>query len=73
MFRIITLVTLLAFCPLMTNITKHCAPLQTSWFHQIDEYAKLVAIGEPDFIELKGVTFAGDSPGSSGITMMNVP
>lgn len=36
------------------------------------EYAKLVALGEPDFIEIKSVTFCGESKASS-LTMGNVP
>eukprot|EP00939_MAST-03C_sp_MAST-3C-sp1_P002798 g2798.t1 len=39
---------------------------------QIRDYAKLVAIGEPDFIEIKAVTYSGKSDGSS-LTMKNVP
>ncbi len=36
------------------------------------EYAQLVALGQPDFIEIKGVTFCGSSSASS-LTMHNVP
>ena len=32
---------------------------------ELDNYAKLVAIGNPDFIELKGVTYCGTSKGKS--------
>ena len=32
---------------------------------QIDEYVKLVGIGNPDFIEVKAVTYCGKSDGSS--------
>ncbi|KAF6037145.1 hypothetical protein EB796_004553 [Bugula neritina] len=39
---------------------------------ELDEYARLVALGEPDFIEVKGVTFCGDSS-ASDLTMKNVP
>lgn len=39
---------------------------------QIRDYAKLVMIGEPDFIEIKAVTYCGKSDGSS-LTMKNVP
>lgn len=35
-------------------------------------YAKLVTLGEPDFIEVKGVTYCGSS-GASSLTMQNVP
>lgn len=37
-----------------------------------DEYAALVARGEPCFVEIKGVTYCGTSKGSS-LTMKNVP
>lgn len=30
---------------------------------EIDNYAKLVEIGKPDFIEIKGVTYCGTSKG----------
>jgi tRNA wybutosine-synthesizing protein 1 len=39
---------------------------------EIDDYSKLVLMGRPDFIEVKGVTFCGDG-GSGGLTMENVP
>lgn len=42
---------------------------------EVDKYAELVDLGRPDFIEIKGVTFCGDS-GKSGparLTMENVP
>uniref|UniRef100_A0A8C6WMZ8 S-adenosyl-L-methionine-dependent tRNA 4-demethylwyosine synthase TYW1 n=1 Tax=Neogobius melanostomus TaxID=47308 RepID=A0A8C6WMZ8_9GOBI len=35
-------------------------------------YADLIAMGQPDFIEVKGVTYCGDSTASS-LTMANVP
>jgi tRNA wybutosine-synthesizing protein 1 len=38
----------------------------------VAEYAALVARGQPDFIEIKGVTYCGVSDGSS-LTMGNVP
>eukprot|EP01045_Picozoa_sp_COSAG04_P008359 COSAG04_NODE_460_length_13977_cov_5.936662_11_plen_748_part_00 len=38
----------------------------------IEEYAALVARGRPTFIEIKGVTFCGDSK-ASDMTMSNVP
>ena len=31
---------------------------------EMDNYAKLVAIGKPDFIEIKGVTYCGTSKGN---------
>jgi len=37
-----------------------------------EAYARLVALGEPDFIEIKSVTFCGDSK-TSGMTISNVP
>jgi tRNA wybutosine-synthesizing protein 1 len=42
---------------------------------EVIEYAKLVAIGKPTFIEIKGVTFCGGGKGSgtSEITMKDVP
>lgn len=39
---------------------------------EMDNYAKLVELGQPDFIEIKGVTFCGSSKASS-LTMENVP
>ncbi|CAF3681412.1 unnamed protein product [Rotaria sordida] len=39
---------------------------------EIEQYAKLVELGDPDFIEVKGVTYCGDS-GASNLTMANVP
>ena len=36
------------------------------------EYARLVSLGQPDFIEVKGVTYCGSS-GASSLTMQNVP
>jgi len=38
----------------------------------IANYARLVAVGQPSFIEVKGVTYCGKSDGSS-LTMANVP
>lgn len=35
-------------------------------------YAELIAMGQPDFIEVKGVTYCGESTASS-LTMANVP
>ena len=39
---------------------------------EMDNYASLVTLGQPDFIEIKGVTFCGSSKASS-LTMENVP
>jgi len=39
---------------------------------EMDNYAALVQLGEPDFIEIKGVTFCGSSKAST-LTMENVP
>jgi len=39
---------------------------------EMDNYASLVRLGQPDFIEIKGVTFCGSSKASS-LTMENVP
>jgi tRNA wybutosine-synthesizing protein 1 len=36
-------------------------------------YAKLVSLGQPDFIELKGVTYCGTGSGAGGISMSDVP
>lgn len=39
---------------------------------ELDNYAELVSLGKPDFIEIKGVTYCGESKASS-LTMQNVP
>ncbi|GFO41183.1 S-adenosyl-l-methionine-dependent tRNA 4-demethylwyosine synthase [Plakobranchus ocellatus] len=39
---------------------------------ELDNYAKLVSLGNPDFIEVKGVTYCGESK-ASNLTMKNVP
>ncbi|KAJ8414478.1 hypothetical protein AAFF_G00036800 [Aldrovandia affinis] len=39
---------------------------------ELKAYADLIALGKPDFIEVKGVTYCGDSPAST-LTMANVP
>ncbi|GFR80109.1 S-adenosyl-L-methionine-dependent tRNA 4-demethylwyosine synthase [Elysia marginata] len=39
---------------------------------ELDNYAKLVSLGSPDFIEVKGVTYCGESK-ASNLTMQNVP
>ncbi|EGD80434.1 TYW1B protein [Salpingoeca rosetta] len=39
---------------------------------EVDGYVNLVTLGQPDFIEVKGVTYCGSSKASS-LTMSNVP
>ncbi|KAI4880574.1 hypothetical protein NFI96_018128 [Prochilodus magdalenae] len=39
---------------------------------ELKAYAELIALGQPDFIEIKGVTYCGESSASS-LTMANVP
>ncbi|XP_041851100.1 S-adenosyl-L-methionine-dependent tRNA 4-demethylwyosine synthase TYW1 [Melanotaenia boesemani] len=39
---------------------------------EMQAYAELIALGQPDFIEVKGVTYCGESSASS-LTMANVP
>ncbi|TMW68769.1 hypothetical protein Poli38472_006237 [Pythium oligandrum] len=39
---------------------------------ELDNYAELISIGQPDFIEVKAVTYCGKSDGSD-LTMKNVP
>lgn len=39
---------------------------------ELQNYVKLIALGEPDLIEIKGVTYCGTSPAST-LTMENVP
>uniref|UniRef100_A0A8D1W6P7 Calneuron 1 n=1 Tax=Sus scrofa TaxID=9823 RepID=A0A8D1W6P7_PIG len=39
---------------------------------ELQAYAQLVSLGSPDFIEVKGVTYCGESSASS-LTMANVP
>ncbi|XP_049582868.1 S-adenosyl-L-methionine-dependent tRNA 4-demethylwyosine synthase TYW1 [Syngnathus scovelli] len=39
---------------------------------EMTAYSELVALGQPDFIEVKGVTYCGESSASS-LTMANVP
>lgn len=38
----------------------------------IQQYANLINLGKPDFIEIKGVTYCGESSAST-LTMSNVP
>jgi len=47
--------------------------LVSGWnMSEVDKYAELLQLGEPDFIEIKGVTYCGSS-GASSLTMKNVP
>ena len=47
--------------------------LVSGWnMEEVSAYAKLVDLGRPDFIEIKGVTYCGSSDASS-LTMKNVP
>ncbi|XP_029212555.2 LOW QUALITY PROTEIN: S-adenosyl-L-methionine-dependent tRNA 4-demethylwyosine synthase TYW1-like [Acropora millepora] len=47
--------------------------LVKSWNNEeLQNYADLVSIGKPDFIEVKGVTYCGESKAST-LTMENVP
>ena len=39
---------------------------------EVKEYAELLDLGRPDFVEIKGVTFCGDH-GTSSLTMKSVP
>ena len=39
---------------------------------EVLQYARLFELGCPDFVEIKGVTYCGNSP-SSGLTLGNVP
>jgi len=48
--------------------------LVKSWNSEdIEGYAKLVSLGYPDFIEIKGVTYCGTSMTDANLTMKNVP
>ena len=38
----------------------------------VEGYGRLIQLGCPDFVEIKGVTYCGNS-GASGLTMQNVP
>ena len=47
--------------------------LVKSWnIDEIEGYAKLISIGDPDFIEIKGVTYCGTGKDTK-LTMSNVP
>lgn len=48
--------------------------LVKAWnYEEIESYAELVKYGKPDFIEIKGVTYCGDTSTAGGLTMKNVP
>ena len=48
--------------------------LVKSWnTEDVEGYARLVLLGNPDFIEIKGVTFCGTGMTESNLTMKNVP
>lgn len=47
--------------------------LVKSWnVEEMQAYSELISLGQPDFIEVKGVTYCGESSASS-LTMANVP
>lgn len=47
--------------------------LVKSWnVEEMQAYSELIALGQPDFVEVKGVTYCGESSASS-LTMANVP
>ncbi|XP_076002695.1 S-adenosyl-L-methionine-dependent tRNA 4-demethylwyosine synthase TYW1 isoform X1 [Genypterus blacodes] len=47
--------------------------LVKSWnVEEMQAYSELIAMGQPDFVEVKGVTYCGESSASS-LTMANVP
>ncbi|XP_032242372.2 S-adenosyl-L-methionine-dependent tRNA 4-demethylwyosine synthase TYW1 isoform X2 [Nematostella vectensis] len=47
--------------------------LVKSWnVEEIQSYVELVSLGKPDFIEVKGVTYCGESKAST-LTMANIP
>ncbi len=39
---------------------------------EMDNYAKLVEIGKPDFIEVKGVTYCGTSKGIAKLDVVKL-
>ncbi|KAH9393761.1 S-adenosyl-L-methionine-dependent tRNA 4-demethylwyosine synthase [Tyrophagus putrescentiae] len=48
--------------------------LVKSWnSDDVEGYARLVSFGFPDFIEIKGVTFCGNTSSTANLTMKNVP
>jgi len=40
---------------------------------EIQQYAQLIQIGQPTLIEIKGVTFCGETSAANQLTMKNVP
>ena len=49
-------------------------PSSTGWnASDAAEYAKLIDLGKPDLIEIKGMTYCGATSGASNLTMKNVP
>jgi len=40
---------------------------------EVKGYADLLSLGHPTFIEIKAVTYCGNTPGTSDLTMANVP
>ena len=40
---------------------------------EVKGYADLLSLGQPTFIEIKAVTYCGNTPGTSDLTMANVP
>ena len=40
---------------------------------EVRGYAELLKLGYPTFIEIKAVTYCGSTPGTSDLTMANVP
>ncbi|XP_075220091.1 S-adenosyl-L-methionine-dependent tRNA 4-demethylwyosine synthase TYW1-like isoform X2 [Lycorma delicatula] len=48
--------------------------LVKAWnFDELQNYAELVGLGNPDFIEIKGVTYCGTGSKANNLTMDNVP
>ncbi|KAI7688038.1 S-adenosyl-L-methionine-dependent tRNA 4-demethylwyosine synthase [Sarcoptes scabiei] len=63
----------LRYLSLKNQRTVYRLTLVKSWnSDEIDGYAELVMIGRPEFIEIKGVTFCGDSSDSK-LTIKNSP
>ncbi|XP_045317900.1 S-adenosyl-L-methionine-dependent tRNA 4-demethylwyosine synthase TYW1 isoform X2 [Leopardus geoffroyi] len=63
----------LAFPLFQQQRTVYRLTLVKAWnVDELQAYAELVSLGNPDFIEVKGVTYCGESSASS-LTMANVP
>ncbi|XP_078296232.1 S-adenosyl-L-methionine-dependent tRNA 4-demethylwyosine synthase TYW1 isoform X1 [Panthera onca] len=63
----------LAFPLFQQQRTVYRLTLVKAWnVDELQAYAELVTLGNPDFIEVKGVTYCGESSASS-LTMANVP